>query len=119
MPAAPLGFNVKELNQMWRFLMLLVFAVVASAHAGNNPLPPEVATFIQDRDACDHFRGEPHEGNSTGLIERREFIFESLEIYCPGTDRRLAALTKRYKNNSKILKRLKNYEERIEGKAAP
>jgi hypothetical protein len=104
---------------MKSFFIALGFALAASAHAGSDPLPPEVATFIQDRDVCDHFRGEPHEGNSPEQIERREFIFESLEIFCPGTDRRLAALKKRYKNNSAVMKRLNGYEERIEGKTVP
>lgn len=93
----------------------LVLGLVASAQAENIQLPSEVEAFIRDRDLCDHFRGEPHEGNNPAQIERREFIFESLEIYCPGTDRRLAALKKRYKNNSAVMMRLNRYEERIEG----
>jgi hypothetical protein len=104
---------------MTRVLFFLGFALAASAYAGNDPLPPEVAAFIKDRDACDHFRGEPHEGNSPGQIERREFIFESLEIHCPGTDRRLAALKKRYKNNAEVMRHLNSYEEKVEGKTAP
>lgn len=104
---------------MMRFIIILVSALATSAHAGIDPLPPEIAAYILDRDACDHFRGEPYEGNSPGQIERREFIFESLEIYCPGTDRRLAALKKRYKHNAEVMRRLKYYEEQIEGKTAP
>jgi hypothetical protein len=81
---------------------------------GNDSLPPEVAAFITDRYIYDHFRGEPYEGNSPEQIERREFIFESLEIYCPGTDRRLAALKKKYRKNTEVMRHLDKYEERME-----
>jgi hypothetical protein len=98
-------------------LIVLVAIVVATATlAADRSLPPEVQTFIHDRDLCDHFRGEPFEGNSPEQIKRREFIVESLEIYCPGTDRRLAALKRRYKEDVDVLERLKKYEEQIEGR---
>ncbi|MDQ1330900.1 MAG: hypothetical protein QG578_1165 [Thermodesulfobacteriota bacterium] len=92
------------------------FRFAASAYAGNDQLPPEVAAVITDRDICDHFRGEPYEGNSPEQIERRDFIFESHEIYCPGTDRRLAALKKRYRKNTEVMRYLNKYEEKIEEK---
>lgn len=85
--------------------------------AGNNQdLPAEVASFIEERNTCEHFLGEPYEGEgaSAEMEERREFIFESYEIYCAGTDRRLAALRKRYRDNPVVLERLKKYEEKIE-----
>jgi hypothetical protein len=94
---------------------LLFFTLAAPVSAGNVALPPEVQSFISDRDTCDHFRGEPVEGTSPEQIKRREFVAESLEIFCAGTDRRLAALKKRYKNNSEVTKRLNQYEENIEG----
>lgn len=98
-----------------RILFLLLSIVIATPiYASNTALPPEVVTFIADRNACDHFRGEPAEGNSPEQIKRREFIIESLEIYCSGTDRRLAALKRRYKDNSAVMKRLSQYEDKIE-----
>lgn len=104
---------------MRAMLLIIGITLTTLARAGNDALPPEVARFIQDRDACDHFRSEPHEGESPGQKERRTFIFESLEIYCPGTDRRLAALKKRYRDNAEVLRRLSSYEDRIEGNTAP
>lgn len=104
---------------MRHFFIIIGLAISVAASAGDDSLPPEVAAFTKDRDVCDHFRGEPFEGNSPEQIERREFIFESLEIYCPGSDRRLAALKKRYKINAEVMKRLNDYEEKIEGTAAP
>jgi hypothetical protein len=76
--------------------------------------PIEVRHFIEEREICEHFLDEPYEGDTPELIERREFIQESIEIYCAGTDRRLAALRKRYKNNPAVIKRLNRYEEKIE-----
>jgi hypothetical protein len=99
---------------MRHFLGILGFALGGLVHA-SSVLPPEVGAFMEGREACDHFRGEPHEGNSPEQIERRNFIFESLEIYCPGTDRRLAALKKRYEDNAEVMNRLRKYEDRIEG----
>jgi hypothetical protein len=55
---------------MQHFLIALGFALTASAHAGSNTLPSEVAAFIQDRDTCDHFRDEPHEGNSSLKVSK-------------------------------------------------
>ena len=78
-------------------------------------LPPEVEAFIRDRDLCDHFRGEPHEGNAPEQVERREFIRLILEIYCSGTDRRLAALLERYQHHAGVVARLSKYERKIEG----
>ena len=95
--------------------MALILALATSSHADNMPLPVEAAAFITDRDVCDHFREEPYENNGKEQIERREFVFQSLEIFCPGTDRRLAALKKRYKNDSNVLRLLNKYEEKIEG----
>jgi len=93
--------------------IIFVLTLVTPAYAGSH-LPPEVQEFIANRDLCDHFRGEPFEGNNPEQIKRREFVFQSIEIYCPGTDRRLAALKKRYKNNSGAVKRLSGYEEKSE-----
>lgn len=103
--------------------ILFIFAIlvfgVSSAGADSDALPPEVQEFVRDRDLCEHFRGEPYEGNSPEQIKRREFVIKSLEIWCPGTDTRLAALKKRWKNNVDVMKHLDKYEERIEGAAKP
>ena len=78
-------------------------------------LPEEVEAFVVDREACDHFRGEPTEGDSPEQVERRAFVIEGLEIYCTGTDRRLAALKARYSDNPDVMSTLSKYEPVIEG----
>jgi len=92
-------------------LLLLALFLPALADAG--ALPPDVDAFVRDRDACDHFRGEPFEGESPEQVQRREFIRESVEIYCPGTDRRLAALKRRHRDDPGIMKVLGAYEAKI------
>ena len=89
--------------------------LLALSNAPVAALPPEVATFVVERDTCEHFRGEPIEGSSAEQLERRTFVQESLEIYCAGTDRRLAALKKRFAGNASVVLALRNYEEAIEG----
>ena len=84
------------------------------AVAENKAVPNEVRNFVAERNICDHFRGEPYEGNSQEQVERRAFVIDSLDIYCAGTDKRLAALKRRYKNNEAAMKLLNKYEEQVE-----
>ena len=92
---------------------LLLLLALSSSPAID--LPQEVRSFVTDRDACEHFRGEPTEGDSSEQVARRVFVQESLEIYCAGTDRRLAALKKRYADNLEVMSALGKYEPAIEG----
>lgn len=94
---------------------LFLCGITSVAVAEGRTLPKEVKSFIAERNICDHFRGEPFEGNSPEQIERRKFIADSLDIYCSGTDKRLAALKRRYKRNPEAMSKLNQYEERIEG----
>jgi hypothetical protein len=94
-------------------LVLLTACSHASALTPQR-LPSEVRTFIEERKICDHFRGEPFEGDSPEQVERREFLLDSLDIYCAGTDKRLAALKRRYKANPAVMRRLNEFEERVE-----
>lgn len=74
------------------------------------PFPQEVASFMVDRDSCDHFRGEePYDG------ERRVFLMESIAELCTGTDAKLAMLRRRYAGDPAVTAALHGYEDRIEG----
>ena len=93
----------------------------------SSPLPvPEdvgpvgdVDTFIAERDVCEHFLGEPTEGSSQEQIKRREFIRDSIDIYCAGTDRRLAALRRRFAEYPAVIARLAPFETSIEAPCQP
>lgn len=93
----------------------LLLLLALSAATVDAPPPPEVQAFVVDRDACDHFRGEPTEGESRAQVERLRDVQQSLEIHCAGTDRRLAALKLRYASNAKVMAMLNAYEPAIEG----
>ena len=95
-------------------LLYCLLFVSSVATAANKPVPKEVQNFVAERILCDHFRGEPYEGNSPEQLARKNFVIDSLDIYCAGTDKRLAALKRRYKNNEAAMKQLNKFEEKIE-----
>jgi len=80
-------------------------------------LPVDVKSFVDQRDGCDHFRGEPWaRGDNPDVQERREFIFQNIKILCTGTDGRLEKLRNKYRDDRAIIEHLKNYEDRIESR---
>jgi hypothetical protein len=83
-------------------LWLLLYAIALAVRA-EEPLPPDVKSFVEQRDTCDHFRGEPYGGPSDGesveQSERREFVIASQEKYCTGTDKRLTELKLKYRGD--------------------
>lgn len=76
----------------------------------------DLASFVEQRDACDHFRGEP---SHVVREERSKEIADGIRRFCTGTDSRLAELKRRYANNVTALKKLNEYEEAIERKQSP
>lgn len=83
---------------------LLVSTGTASAEQG---LPADVAAFITSRDLCDHLRGEvPNQPTAKGI--------RSINDACKGTDRRLASLKSRYRDDKDVMQRLSAYEDRVE-----
>ena len=86
---------------------------VASASAADK-FPTDVQKFIHNRDICDHFRDENGEGDSPEQKERQNFINKNLITYCTGTDKQLAALKRKYKNDKMVNARLNQYEISIE-----
>lgn len=101
----------------WKFAgFVLLLSASSLAQAQGASYPNEVKAFIAERDTCEYFRGEPSEGDSPEQSERRQFIADSLDIYCAGTDKRLAALKRRYQNDRSVMKQLNRYEERIESR---
>jgi hypothetical protein len=48
------------------------------------------------------------------MKKRREYLVDSMDIYCSGSDRRLAALKKRYKDNRDVMHILNQFDEHIE-----
>ena len=78
-------------------------------------LPSDVKLFVERRDGCDHFRGEPWpEADDPESKERREFILRNIRELCTGTDGRLAELRNKYRNSPVLSELLNEYEDRIE-----
>jgi hypothetical protein len=79
----------------------------APAPAGGPPA--DVAAFRDQRDQCDHFRGEdPYDA------KRAAELAEQLDKFCKGTDARLAGLRKKYAAQPAVLESLKDYEPQVE-----
>lgn len=94
---------------------ILLSALIAAAHAVAGELPSDVQAFVERRDGCEHFRGEPWDaGDDPEVRSRREFIFDSIARLCTGTDKALAKLRRKYRNNPGVLERLRRYEDSIE-----
>ena len=95
---------------MKRVLLSLICAVefVSAAHA-QAQWPSDVASFIERRDGCDHFRGEePYDK------ERRKFLHHRILELCGETDKQLALLKKKYRANKTVIAKLNEYEPKIE-----
>lgn len=67
-------------------------------------LPNEVNDFVQKKEACDHFLGEPPHDS-----ERKKFIKENVKKYCPNTDTLLSSLKNKYHDNKAVMERLSQY----------
>ena len=78
-------------------------------------LPADVRAFVEDRDGCDHFRGEPWpEGDDEGSRARRQQILQAMRSLCAGTDRQLEALLARYREDAAVMHVLSGFERNIE-----
>ena len=91
------------------FATLLLASAQFAAAATSPTFPSDVSAFLDRRESCDHWRGE--EGYDK---ERQADIDWSICQSCPGTDRELAGLKKKYQSNPKILKALAEFEVTIE-----
>ena len=100
------------LDAMRARLVLAATLVIGVAHAQG--LPEEVARFLEERRTCEHFLGEPVEGRTSEERERRDFVADSIDIYCSGTDRRLAALKHRYAADGAAMAALNALEAKLE-----
>jgi hypothetical protein len=100
-----------------KHLCVAVLLTLSSTVLAAESLPADVQSFIDTRQTCDHFRGEPwNPGDEPEIKGRREFILDSIKKYCTGTDKRLAELRSKYTANPKIIERLREYEDHIEAR---
>ena len=95
-----------------KFVLTLLLLVSSLAAQAANPYPPDVRNFIAKREDCEHFLGEIPEPEQK---HRMREVMREIKVLCTGTDRRLAKLKKKYANNPPVLKRLAEFDTRIEG----
>lgn len=77
--------------------------------------PADVRAFVDERDACDHWRGEPIPGpEDDPEQDRRKQVLAGIEASCTGTDQRLSALKAAYARDPAIMQLLDGYESDIE-----
>jgi hypothetical protein len=100
-----------------KYLYVAALLTLSSRALAAESLPADVQSFVDTRQVCDHFRGEPwNPGDEPEIKGRREFLLESIKKYCTGTDKRLAELRSKYGDNPKIIERLREYEDQIEAR---
>lgn len=89
--------------------VLMFVSGVANSEQAARALPADVQAFVEQRDICDHFRGEyPYDE------ERRQFLGKNITVLCTGTDARLAALKQKYLGSEAVQSALSGYEVDIE-----
>jgi hypothetical protein len=98
-----------------KFFSGAMFVALVAVVVATESLPPDIQSFIDARELCDHFRGEPWSvGDEPEIKARHDFIFENIKKYCTGTDRQLGELRSKYRENPEIVERLRHYEDHIE-----
>ena len=77
--------------------------------------PHEVRVFLERREGCDHFRGEPvPDAADDPGGERRRQIETALRELCTGTDAELTRLRTRYRDDASVGAALEVFESDIE-----
>ena len=72
-------------------------------------MPRDVREFVDERESCDHWRGE--EGYDD---ERKAEIARATCQACQGTDSKLACLKRKYRANARIIEKLSAFDPKIE-----
>lgn len=106
-----MGTNAMKNKPLW--IAISIIAAVLSA-CGTVANTKDVDQFVDDRDLCDHMRGEfPEPGSDP---ERIKEVEDGINKACQGMDARLAMLNAKYAQNPDIMQKLSQYEVRIERK---
>ncbi|MDQ6683601.1 MAG: hypothetical protein M3Z16_00600 [Pseudomonadota bacterium] len=93
-------------------LLLLTPAWAPADEAADARLPADVRSFLERREACDHWGGEePYDKARAAEIAR------GVARDCRGTDRQLALLKQRYAQRFDVAARLSAFEATVEGPA--
>jgi len=103
--------NDVTLSLKMRLVVVSLLTVLLNIPVWASDFPEDVATFLADRESCDHWSGE--DGYDA---ERRADIDWSICTSCTGTDEKLVLLKKKYRHNKLVMKKLNELEPKIEPK---
>lgn len=99
------------MNVMLQAAGVVLGVIFGSANAAEERLPTDVAKYVEQREGCDHFRGEvadPPDAQRMRQIERE------IRNLCTGADKKLDTLKRKYAKNQAIMTRLNEFDENIE-----
>lgn len=99
------------MNVMLNTVGVMLGMIVGMANSAAEKLPTDVAKYVEQREGCDHFRGEvpdPPDAQRMREIERE------IRELCTGTDKELVKLKRKYAKDQAIMTRLNEFEENIE-----
>ena len=114
---APQASRLRAPYLHMRLLPVLGLLLLTAGAFAQSTLPSDVREFVDRRDGCDHFRGEPWDlSDDPEVKDRREFIFRQINTLCRGTDMQLTELRKKYAKNKEVVQKLAGYEDAIERK---
>jgi hypothetical protein len=102
--------DVKDMRRQCATFVWGVLALAQTACAQAAP-PADLTAFIEQRDVCDHLRGELPDPEEQ---EQLDDAVRNINQQCKGTDAVLAALKKKYADAPATLNVLNRYEIDIE-----
>ncbi|MDT1898499.1 hypothetical protein FPK53_21545, partial [Acinetobacter baumannii] len=73
------------MNVVLKAVGVVLGIIVGSANAADKELPTDVAKYVEQREGCDHFRGEVPDPPDAGRMREVEREIRKL---CTGTDKK-------------------------------
>lgn len=98
------------MNVMLKAAGLMLGTTFGLANASEGKLPADVAKYVEQREGCDHFRGEVPDPADAQRMREIEREISKLRT---GADRKLSKLKRKYAKDQAIT-RLNEFEENIE-----
>jgi hypothetical protein len=92
---------------------LLIAALATLAACASSESTPDLASFLEHRADCDHWRGEVPDPPDPARMREVE---QRTALTCKGTDAQLAALKRRYRDDPVVSKQLAAFEPQVESK---
>ncbi|GAB3408009.1 hypothetical protein NX774_21375 [Massilia agilis] len=96
---------------MDRIILLLVVTALSLQASAVEKVPADVRAYIEEREGCDHMRGEPPDPRDK---QRAKEVSREINELCKGTDRRLAGLKRKYASDQRVMRHLNRFDSNVE-----